>query len=120
MENTLFNKSGKPVAYIGEDGETIYLWDGRAVAYLSKDKIYGFNGRQLGWFVNGTIFDVYGMRSGFTQSKSPIPTEAEPVKTLKQPQPHRTERQHSVVKPPLCYGYSEKILEKLLESGKTH
>jgi hypothetical protein len=26
METTLFNKNGKPVAYIAADGETIYLW----------------------------------------------------------------------------------------------
>jgi hypothetical protein len=120
METTLFNKGGKPVAYIADDGETIYLWDGRAVAYLHNEKIYGFNGRQLGWFVNGTIFDVYGMRSGFTKSKSPIPTEAESTKTLKQAKPHLTERQHAVVKPPLCYGFSDKPLEKLLEDGKFH
>jgi hypothetical protein len=48
MEIALFNKHGKPVAYIAEDGETVYLWDGRPVAYLSDDKVYGWNGRQVG------------------------------------------------------------------------
>jgi len=120
METALFNKNGKPVAYIGDDGETIYLWDGHPVAYLSKDKVYGWNGKQLGWFANGTIFDIYGLRSGFIRSKSPIATEIEPAKTLKQPKSRRRERQQTVVKPPLCYGYSEKPLEKMLEAGKAH
>jgi len=37
METTLFNKNGKPMAYIADDGETIYLWDGRAAGYLFGD-----------------------------------------------------------------------------------
>ncbi len=59
--------------------KTIYLWDGRAVAYLFEDQVFGWNGRQLGWFANGTVFDIYGLRTGFIKSKSPIPTDIEPV-----------------------------------------
>ena len=81
METTIFNKNGRPVAYIADDGETIYLWDGRAVGYLFKDQVFGWNGKQLGWFANGTIFDIYGLRTGFIKSKSPIPTDIEPGKT---------------------------------------
>ena len=47
-------------------------------------KVYGWNGRQLGWFDNGTIFDIYGLRTGFIRSKSPIPTDIEPGKPAKQ------------------------------------
>jgi len=36
------------VAYIADDRETIYLWDGHAVAYLYEDKVYGCNGKHLG------------------------------------------------------------------------
>jgi hypothetical protein len=117
MEITLFNKHGKPVAYIAEDGETVYLWDGRPVAYLADDKVYGWNGRQIGWFNNGTMFDIYGLRSGFIKSKSPIATEVEPLKSQKNLKPARGERQSQVIKPILCYGYSAKTLEDLLETG---
>jgi hypothetical protein len=120
METTLFNKNGKPIAYLGDDGETIYTWDGRAVAYLSDDQVYGWNGKQIGWFSNGTIFDIYGLRAGFIKSKSPIVTEAEPIKPPKQIRPARTERQLQVVRPTMCYGYSEKPLERLLEEGRVH
>jgi len=117
MEVTLFNKNGKPVAYIAEDGETIYLWDGRPVAFLSEEKVYGWNGRQLGWFANGTIFDIYGLRSGFIRSKSPISTEMEPLKPQKHLKTTRGEKQSQTMKPVLCYGFSSKILEDLLETG---
>jgi hypothetical protein len=117
MEITLFNKSGKPVAYIAEDGETVYLWDGRPVAYVWEDKVYDWNGRQLGWFNNGTVFDIYGLRSGFIKSKSPIATEMEPLKPQKHLKPSKGERQSQVLKPVLCYGYSSRNLEDLLEAG---
>jgi hypothetical protein len=117
METTLFNKNGRPVAYIAEDGETIYLWDGRPAAFISQEKVFGWNGRQLGWFSNGTIFDIYGLRSGFIRSKSPIVTEREPLKSRKHLKPAKGKKQSQVIKPILCYGYSNKNLEDLLESG---
>jgi hypothetical protein len=117
MEVTLFNKNVQPVAYIGEDGETLYTWDGRAVAYLHEDKVYGWNGKQLGWFDNGTIFDIFGLRAGFIRSKSPVATPAEPVKPVKHMKPVKGPRQIPVARPVLCYGYSSKNLEDLLEEG---
>ncbi len=118
MEVTLFNKNAKPVAYIGEDGETVYNWDGRAAAYLYEDKVYGWNGKQLGWFDNGTVFDIFGLRCGFIRSKAPMPTPTEPVKPVKHSKPVRASRQMPVSRPTLCYGYSNKNLEDLLEEGK--
>ena len=117
MEITLFNKNGKPVAYLADDGETIYLWDGRPAAFVAGDKVYDWNGRQMGWFTNGTIFDIYGMRTGFIRSKSPIATEMEPLKPKKHLRPVRGKGQTQVIKPILCYGFSTKNLEDILEAG---
>ncbi len=117
METTLFNKNGKPVAYIADDGETIYMWDGRAAGYLFEDKVIGWNGRQLGWFANGTIFDIYGLRTGFIRSKSPIPTDIEPAKPVKQVKSVKSVRQSTFAKPVMCYGYSNRSLEEILEEG---
>ncbi len=118
MEVTLFDKHGKAVAYIAADGETIYTWDGRAAAYLHEDQVFGWNGKQLGWYANGTIFDIYGLRSGFIRSKSPIPPQPEPAKPGKRLKHGRAGRQMPAVKPPvLCYGYSTHSLEDLLEEG---
>ena len=117
METTLFNKGGRPVAYIGDDGATIYSWDGRAVGYLLEDKVFGWNGRQLGWFDNGTIFDIYGLRAGFFKRKSPIPTDMESGKAAKQAKGIQGIRQSPVAKPVMCYGYSSRSLEEILEEG---
>jgi len=117
METTLFNKNGKPVAYLGEDGRTIYLWEGRVVGYLLEDKVFGWNGRQLGWFDNGTIFDIYGLRAGFIKRKSPIPTDMESGKAAKQAKGIKGARQSPVAKPVMCYGYSSRSLEEILAEG---
>jgi hypothetical protein len=117
MEVTLFNKNGKPVAYIAEDGETVYTWDGRAIAYLSGDRIYGWSGRQLGWYSDGTIFDIYGYRAGFIKRKAPVPTQLEPMKPSRQMPRIKQMPQAAVVKPAMIYGYSRLKLEELLEKG---
>jgi hypothetical protein len=117
MEITLYNKSGKAAAYLADEDETIYLWDGRPTAYVHQDTVYGINGKQLGWFDNGTIFDIYGLRAGFIRSKSPVVTEAEPVKPRKQSAGLKAIRQPAVVKPNMCYGFSGYSLEALLEEG---
>jgi len=119
MEVTLYNKQGKPVAYLANDTGTIYLWDGTPAAYLYEDQIYGWNGRQLGGFVNGTVFDIYGLRAGFIKSKSPLVTDLEPPKTMKQMKGAKKVKQPPVVKPVMCYGYSTQLLEALLAEGKT-
>lgn len=49
VEETLFDRGGRATAYIASDGNTIYMWDADAVAYLVDDKFYGWNGRHLGW-----------------------------------------------------------------------
>jgi hypothetical protein len=120
METTLFNKHGRPVAYLADDRKTIYTWDGRAVAYILEDKVYGWNGRHLGWFNDGTVFDIFGLRAGFVRNKSPIPTQMEPLKPEKRLKPVKNPRQVPVAKPVLCYGYSQKTLEEMLEEGSIH
>ena len=117
MEASLFNQNGKAVAYLAADGKTIYLWDGRAAAYRVGPRFFGVNGRQLGWFDNGTFFDIYGLRAGFLKSKSPIPTDIEPAKPGKKAPNIRKPRQGGLPKPTLCYGYSNYFLEEILLEG---
>lgn len=83
METTFYDKDGQPVAYLADDGETIYLWEGHAVAYLRSDNLYGWNGDHLGWFVDGVIHDLEGFSAGFVGEKCPVATYAEPAKYAK-------------------------------------
>ena len=60
-EVTLFDKSTQPIAYINyvDKDSTIYMWDGTPVAYFDgKKDIYHFNGRFLGWYINGILYDT--------------------------------------------------------------
>lgn len=54
-----YDNHGGPTAYT-EDGVHIYLFTGEPVAYLDRDAVYGYNGRQFGWFDNGWIRDLNG------------------------------------------------------------
>ena len=75
MEIALFNKNGDAVAYIADDYDrTIYFWDGQQVAYLFNERlIYGTNGKHLGWYIDGVIFNPTGERIGFKASTCPVP-----------------------------------------------
>jgi hypothetical protein len=54
-EVSLYDISGDPVAYFADDGETIYTWDGEAVAYLDGENLFSWDGDHLGWFVDGVV-----------------------------------------------------------------
>ena len=41
METTLFDRYGVPKAYIDEEKNIIYLWYGKAIAYIDNEKVYG-------------------------------------------------------------------------------
>jgi hypothetical protein len=85
MEISLFNKNGDAVAYMADDYDrTIYLWEGQQVAYLLDDRyVFGTNGKHLGWFIDGVIFNSGGERIGFTAGACPVPPSKEPVKLKK-------------------------------------
>src|SRR5947207_2555031 len=89
-EISLFSGKGKAVAYIAIDDEmTIYFWGGKPVAYLEPDKkgsgfhIYGFNGKHLGWFVQGVIWSHDGDAACAVKERLKS-TEYEPYKSYKE------------------------------------
>ena len=59
MLMVFYDNHGRPTAYT-EDGTHIYLFTGQPVAYFSREAVYGFNGRLLGWFSDGWIRDLSG------------------------------------------------------------
>lgn len=99
MEETLFDKQGKPVAYINFQSSVIYLWDGKPVAYLHDDHVYGFNGKHLGWFVKGVVWDENGARVGFTKPTLPVYPTYEPYKGYKQYVPYKAYKAYPPYKP---------------------
>ena len=114
-EISLFDKRGKPIAYIADDGEsTIYLWDGRPVAYLHDEHVYGFNGKHLGWYENGVVRDSEGAKIGFTRETCPSVTSLEPLKGLKALKHLKSLRTLPPLRPVDKLGTSDQDLEEFL------
>ena len=90
-----YDRNGRAAAY-SQDGEHIYLYSGRPVAYLRDDSVFAYSGRHLGWFQDGWIRDHYGRSVFFTNEASGGPTkptrQARPVKSLKNLRPLKSVR----------------------------
>ena len=126
-EITLFNQRGEPVAYIDTyDEYTVYLWNGEPAAYLTDSSaygslaVYGFNGRLLGWYVDGAIYDRNGGVSGFMKGCCPLYepyTQYEPYKGYKRYKPYKSYREYESYQPYLRYQWGQD-LSLLLRSGR--
>ncbi len=121
-EITLFNGSGKPEAYIAPQDElAIYLWDGKPVAYLKKDSesgfhVYGFNGKHLGWFVDGVIWDHTGNAACALKERLQR-TEFEPFKAFKQFQPFKSFEEFAPFRPLFSNSWSVSPCQIFLLEG---
>lgn len=115
---TLFNKDGNATAYIDDADNTIFLWDGTPVAYLDNEDIYGFNGKHLGWFEDGIIWNHNGERNGFNKNSLPVFAQFEPFKAFKQFKPFRAFKENVPFKPFKSNSIAQMDLEKFLRFGK--
>ena len=80
MAIDLWDMHGQAVAYIDDDKQSIYMWDGTPVAWLWGTGIYTYRGKLLGWFFDGWIFGLDGKCVLFTERGA-----YRPVKPLRQP-----------------------------------
>jgi 4-fold beta flower protein len=98
-EFSFFDGSGRASAYLeASDGLTFYLWSGEPVAYLVEDSVFGFNGKHLGWYHKGLVYDhdggvVVAPAAAFRDSVAPAPIRSlkhlKPLKGLKELKPLR-------------------------------
>lgn len=97
---TLFDANGAPAAYIDHaDENTIYSFEGEPLAYLDGDNVYGFNGKHIGWYEEGILWDHSGARAGYTKNTSPVFTQFEPFKSFKQFKPFKAFKEFAPFKP---------------------
>jgi hypothetical protein len=121
-ETSLFDFKGRATAYIAED-KTIYLWDGKPVAYLDGDApkdgldIYGFNGKHLGWFKRGILYDHDGKVVGGIKATFMSLTELEPLKGLKELTPLKNLKELKPLKPLFTKEWAELPLKYFLNQG---
>jgi hypothetical protein len=106
---TFYDRNGTPIAYT-EDGEHIYTFKGKAVAYIYENTVYGFNGRQFGWFENGWIRDLKGACVFFSEDATGGPIKAvkkiKPIKGIKGIKPIKSVKQIKKIKPIFSYSWS--------------
>ena len=122
-EISLFDGAGNAVAYIAlTDGLTIYLWSGRPVSYLEPDgnggyQVYGFNGRHLGWYVNGVIWDHSGHASCATKELLQS-TQYEPFKSFKEFMPFKAFAEYAPFRPAFSESFGDERCSFLLSGGR--
>ncbi len=59
MTNALYDCTGKPFAYVSEDG-TFFSFRGIPLAFLQNEYVYSFSGKELGTFEDGWLRDLNG------------------------------------------------------------
>jgi hypothetical protein len=123
-ELRLVNAGGATEAYIAVDDEmTIYLWSGKPVAYLVKTgatedyNVYGFNGKHLGWFRQGAIYDHDGTAACATAQVMTAVAQIEPIKSIQQSRPIRAIPQIAPIQPVLAGRFGETPCRFLLGAG---
>jgi hypothetical protein len=115
----LFNKDGKAIAYIDttDTDVPLYLYDGRPVAYLDKDNVYGFNGKHLGWYDKGIVRNHEGKIIGATKAATNRYTQYEPYKSYKQYKPYKAYKSYPPYKAYSSADWSGDSFEELLLTG---
>jgi len=80
---TLFNQSGKPIAYFDIKFD-IYSIDGIPLAYLENAKVYTYSGKHIGWYIDGWIRDNKGYCVFFDESSTggPVKPVTQAIPTL--------------------------------------
>ena len=119
MSLTFYNSEGRAVAYLDDDTESIYLYDGTPVAWLSDDSIYSYSGRYLGWFQNGWVWDLCGDCVFFTDTATGGPvrpvTQVRPVRGVRAVRPVRGVREVRPVRPVRSAAWSNLSDESFFE-----
>lgn len=118
MEETLYDIWGKPIAYVAYGNEAIiYMWNGKPVAYLFNDMIYGFNGRHLGWYLQGIVWNLLGQINGFNRLAADVWLGALPFKGFKEFLPFKAFREYPHNKPYFARIKSNESLSQFLMRG---
>jgi len=120
---SLYDSDGDARAYIDfEEDATIILWDGTPVAFLENERsdisVFGFNGRFLGWFEDGIIYDKDGYAVGAREGAINMMTKMERMKSMKKMTPIRPMTPMTPMKPMWKNSWSSTSLAEFLFYGK--
>jgi hypothetical protein len=68
--DTFYDCHGQAVAYVDEDGQSVYTYGGEPVAWLDGKSMYSYSGSYLGWIQDGWVWDLSGQAVFFTDDAS--------------------------------------------------
>lgn len=118
----LYDNQGDPVVYIArDDGMTIYSWKGEPDAWLKPGQnneyhVYGFNGKHLGWFINGKVYDHNGYVACTVKENVTLP-RLPPLKSLKSLKPLKSLQELPPLTPLLNNTFGQTDCASLMASG---
>jgi hypothetical protein len=106
MDEVVFwDSAGRVVAHKDEGDDVVFLWSGEPVAIVDDESVFAFDGRHLGWFLDGWIRDHAGNCVYFTDEAAggarrprrharPArgPRQSRPSRRTRQPRPARSAR----------------------------
>ncbi len=121
-EIDLYDGAGEAKAYVADD-LTIYLWDGEPVAYLDTSRsssevdIYGFNGKHLGWFRRGIVYDHEGYAVGAVREAFISKPAFAPFKGFKQFKPFKSFKEFAPFRPFFMKTWADTSLRRFLRAG---
>lgn len=121
----LYDKNKEAIAYIDySDEATIYMFEGEPVAYIeSEEQVYGFNGRLLGWYSDGVLYDntccAVGAKRGIARGAiNTVATFPERRKGLKKQKPLKPVKGNGFAHPVLKDSWSDSTLVQFFSAGK--
>jgi hypothetical protein len=117
-EISLFDRKGEATAYISTEHDlTIYSWEGKPLTYLSGEHVYGYNGKHLGWFEDGILWDHEGRGVGFVKGAVSMLTSLEGLKSLKELRPLKSLKELARLKPLKTRSWAPIPLSLFLATG---
>lgn len=112
-----FDRHGSEAAYC-LDGHSLYLWSGRAAAFIHDDKVYAYDGRFIGWADRGWISDEDGACLLFERDAVGGPHKPQrQVKTTPGPRgtkPARAELRQAPSHPASSTAWSHRVFSDLI------
>ncbi|WP_264050653.1 4-fold beta flower protein [Methylobacterium flocculans] len=112
-----FDEAGNEAVFC-HDGHTLYLWNGKAAAFIHDDKVYAYDGRFIGWADRGWISDEEGACLLFEHDAVGGPQKPR-RRTKTTPGPRgpklaRAELQHAPPRPKALAVWSSRIFADLI------
>lgn len=104
-----YDRSGIATAYLIDETH-IYDWNGNPSAYIQDDRVYRYDGKIIGWYSKGFIFDVHGDAVLFSTGAQGGPSKPmrkmKPLKKLRKLRPLKSLRQSAPARPAFSLKWS--------------